>query len=162
MRMSDLAKVEWKPGLMSTGGSVTQSEDGRWDPATVLGVKPNDRVLVAGNPAFMPWLAPIFESPGAIGMVLGARKLSELESQLRDQAIDKLLIARETQYSHDHLLLAGAHHAQLVTFPPDDGWQVEQSIEFYYPDARWWRLDSTFGAAIIAEPHGASWKVICG
>jgi hypothetical protein len=73
-----------------------------------------------------------------------------------------MVLAREVQYSHDHVLLAAALRAQLVCFPADDGWQLEQSVEFYYPDARTWRFDTTFGFAVAAEPRGPSWRILHG
>lgn len=136
------------------------SEDGRWDPATALGIKSSDRVLVVGNAAFLPWLPPIFENIHEDNLV-SARKVSEIEALLHEgHHFDKIILARETTYSHDHVLRAGAFKAQLIYFPQDDGWQFEQSVEFYYPGARTWKFDTTFGPAIIAEPHGASWRML--
>jgi hypothetical protein len=138
-----------------------QSENGRWDPATVIGLKSSDRVLVVGNAAFLPWLPPVFDK--SEHNLVSVRKVSEIETLLHEgQHFDKIILARETAYSHDHVLRAGAFGAQLVYFPQDDGWQFEQSVEFYYPGVRTWKFDSTFGQVIIAEPHGASWRVIHG
>jgi hypothetical protein len=135
------------------------SEDGRWDPATITGVKSSDRVLVVGNPAFLPWLGLIFEKHP--GNLVAVRRISEIEALLKaGEKFDKIILARETAYSHDHLLRAGAFHAQLIYFPQDDGWQFEQSMEFYYPTSRMWKFDSTFGTVVIAEPEGASWRIL--
>ncbi len=135
------------------------SEDGRWDPATVLGLRSSDRVLVVGNPAFLTWLTQVFvERPDNL---ISVRRTAEVEALLKEgRGFDRVVLSRETPYSHDHVLRAGAMHAQLVCFPADDGWSVEQSVEFYYPDARMWKLDSTFGTIVVAEPHGASWRML--
>lgn len=137
------------------------SEDGRWDPATVVGLRSSDQVLVIGNPAMMPWIGPIFENRE--DNLLSARRPTELEALLRDgRRFDKMILSRETQFSHDHLLRAAAFGAQLVFFPQSEGaaWQVEQSLDFYYPGARMWKLDSTFGPVLVAEPQGCSWRMI--
>ena len=136
-----------------------QSENGVWDPATALGLRNSDRVLVIGNPAFIPWLTQLFASnPDAL---VSAKRPSEIEALLHEGAVfDRVIIPRETVYSHDHLLRAGALRAQLICFPSDDGWSVEQSADFYYPTARRWRFETTFGTAVVVEPAGASWRML--
>jgi hypothetical protein len=135
------------------------SEDGRWDPATVLGLRSTDSVLVAGNPAMMPWLTTFFQEN--IGQVVAARRPSELEQLLHlGTRFDKFILSRETTFTADHLLRAGAFRAALVTFPTDSGWAVEQAMDVYYPTGRWWRFDSTFGPVVVAHPWGASWRVL--
>lgn len=110
-----------------------------------------------GNPAFLPWLVQLFAS--APQNLVSARRSSEIEALVRDgRGFDRLIVSREVPYSHDHVLRAAALGAQLVCFPADDGWEVEQSVEFYYPTARSWKFDSTFGTVIVAEPHGSSWR----
>jgi hypothetical protein len=137
------------------------NEGDRWDPATVLGLHSADRVLVIGNPAFLPWLRPLFTK--APERLVAAKKTNELERLLNSgEQFTHIILTRETNYTHDHLLRAGAFRAKLVVFPADDGWSVEQSVTFYYPDARWWRLDSMFGVAVIVEPLGSSWRVLHG
>ncbi len=134
-----------------------QSEGGRWDPATVIGLRSSDRVLVVGNPAFLPWLVQVFDQRPQ--NLVAVRRVSDIEALLHaGEHFDRVILAREASYSHDHVLRAGAFGAQLVVFPQDDGWQVEQSVEFYYPMARTWKFDSTFGTIIVAEPHGSSWR----
>ena len=136
-----------------------RSEDGIWDPATAIGLRSSDRVLVIGNPAFMPWLTQVFVADP--DNLVSVRKASEIEALLHGGAhFDRVIIARETAYSHDHLLRAGAFHTQLICFPTDDGWSIDQSIEFYYPTARRWRFETTFGPAVVAEPAGASWRML--
>jgi len=160
MKLSSVAGFAgWPNNSMPIVERGMQSEGDRWDPATAAGVKSSDRVLVVGNPAFLPWLPPVFDAQP--GNLVAVRRMSEIEALLRTgQRFDKVILARETTYSHDHVLRAGAFGAQLIYFPQDDGWQFEQSVEFYYPGARVWKLDSTFGQVIIAEPHGASWRVL--
>jgi hypothetical protein len=137
------------------------SEAGVWDPATVLGIKSSDKVLVIGNAAFLPWLAPIFEQYEH--NLVSAKRNSELEYLLHEnEHFDKVILARETPFSNDHVLRAAAFKAQLIYFPQDDGWQFEQSVEFYYPGVRVWKFDTTFGPAVMAEPYGASWRIIHG
>ena len=133
------------------------NENGLWDPATVIGLRSSDHIVVVGNPAFLPWLPSIFaHNPGGLTSV---RKASELEALLRSgRQFDRMILNRETDYSHDYALLAGAARLQLVAFPRDDGWSIEQSIEFYYPDCRRWSFDSTFGRITVAEPAGFSWR----
>ena len=138
-----------------------QSEAGVWDPATVLGLRSNEVVLVVGNSAFLPWLTSFFQDKD--GHLLSAKRSSEVEQHMRDgHHFDKVILAKETQYTHDHLLRAAALRAQLVYFPQDDGWQFEQSVQFYYPEATVRRFDSTFGSVMTADVYGASWRVIHG
>jgi len=134
------------------------SENDRWDPATVTGLRSSERVLVIGNPAFLPWLTTLFEKHP--DNLVAVRKISEIEALLHEGAhFDRVLLTRETTYSHDHVLRAGAFGAQLICFPADDGWSIEQSVQFYYPDANFRKFDSTFGIVIIAEPYGFSWRL---
>jgi len=138
-----------------------QSENDRWDPATVIGLSSADRVLVIGNPAFLPWLRWIFEERPA--HLVATKKVSEVERLLANgEQFTHIILTRETQYTHDHLLRAGAFRAKLVVFPADDGWAVEQSAEFYYPEARAWKLDSMFGPIFMVEPQGSSWRMLHG
>lgn len=135
------------------------SEDGRWDPATALGLRSSERVLVVGIPAFLPWLTELYAARPE--NLVGARKPSEIEAFLKEgQHFDRVILTKETAYSHDHLLRAGAMHAQLVFFPSDDGWQADRSVEFYYPEARSWKFDTTFGPVAVVEPHGPSWRLL--
>ena len=135
-----------------------QNEDGRWDPATVLGLRSSDRVLVVGNPAFLPWLTQLYSNNTDFVTV---RKIAEIETLLKSgKRFDRVVLTRETSYSHDHVLRAGAFHAQLICFPTDDGWTIERSIEFYYPTARMWKFDSMFGMIVVAEPQGSSWRFL--
>jgi len=134
------------------------NENGRWDPATVTGLRSSERVLVIGNPAFLPWLTTLFEKHP--DNLISVRKISEIEALLHEGAhFDRVILTRETTYSHDHILRAGAFGAQLICFPADDGWSIEQSVQFYYPDAMGWEFDSTFGKIIINQPYGFSWRM---
>lgn len=138
-----------------------QNEGNLWDPATVLGLRKNEIVLVIGNPAFLPWLTVFFsEAPHHL---VAVKRPSEIEQLMRDgHHFDKIILAKETQYSHDHLLRAAALRGQLVYFPQDDGWQFEQSVEFYYPEANVRKFESTFGPIMTADAYGASWRIIHG
>jgi hypothetical protein len=134
------------------------NENGRWDPATVTGLKSSDKVLVIGNAAFLPWLTVLFEKHSE--NLVSVRKISEIEALLHEGVhFDRIILTRETTYSHDHVLRAGAFGAQLICFPTDDGWSIEQSVEFYYPEAIVRKSDSTFGTIVVAEPHGFSWRM---
>lgn len=137
------------------------NEDGRWDPATVLGLRNTDDVLVVGNAALLPWLTTFFQDKP--DRLVSVKRLGDVEAYIRDgQVFDRLIIAKETGWSNDHVLRAAALKAQLVVFPKDDGWQVENAVEFYYPGANCWRLETTYGYVTVAEPHGASWRIIHG
>lgn len=138
-----------------------QNEGGKWDPATVLGLRTNEVVLVIGNPTFLPWLTTFFsEHPDN---VVAARKPSEVEQLMREgHQFDRVILAKETQYSHDHLLRAAALRGQLVYFPQSDGWDFEQSVNFYYPEANIRKFDSMFGTIMTADAKGASWRIIHG
>lgn len=135
------------------------NEDGRWDPATVIGLRSCDRVLVLGNAAFLPWLTLFFDQHP--DNLVSAKRPAEVESLIRaGEKFDLVVLPRDAAWSHDHLLRAAALGAKLVCFPQGDGWQIEQSVEFYYPTARSWSFDSTFGPVLIAEPQGSSWRFI--
>lgn len=139
-------------------------EDGKYDPFTVLGLKRTDTVLVLGNPAFLPWLTYEHDQ------VVEARRAADAEKLIREgHRFDRVIIGRETQFSNDHILRAGAllernthGNGLLVYFPKDDGeaWQFKESLEFYYPNCRTWEHRSSFGDIITAEPFGASWRLI--
>lgn len=127
----------------------------------MIGLKSSDHVLVIGNPAFLTWLPPVFERYPE--HLKSARKHSQIDAIVRSgEQFDKLILTRETAYTHEHTLYAGALRAQLVVFPRSEGdaFHVEQSVEFYYPGARIWKLDSTFGPVLVAEPYGASWRIV--
>lgn len=137
------------------------SENGLWDPATVLGLRRNESVLVIGNPAFLPWLTTFFSE--APDQLLAVKKTSELEALLKERRVfDRVILSRETSYTHDYLLRSAAHKAQLVVFPKDDGWQIEQAIQFYYPEANIRKFESTFGPIMTTDAFGASWRIIYG
>jgi hypothetical protein len=161
-RMDTLAGfVGWRASSIPTGERGMVSEEGRWDPATALGLRSSERALVVGNPAFLPWIGTLYEHRPE--NLEAARKPNDIATLVRDgQEFRWMVLAREVPYSHDHVLLAAALAAELVCFPSDDGWQMEQSIEFYYPDAPIWRFDTTFGIAVAAAPRGPSWRVIHG
>lgn len=116
---------------------------------------------MVGNPAFLPWLTDLFKNHP--GHLIWTKKNGEIEEMMREGTqFGHYILAKETQYSHDHLLRAAALRAQLVFFPQDDGWQVEQSVEFYYPEANIRRFDTTFGQVMTVDAQGASWRVIHG
>jgi hypothetical protein len=137
-----------------------QSESGKWDPATVIGLKSHDEVLVIGNPAWMPWLFQVAHDISSV------KKLSELEQLVREgEEFDKIVVARETSMNHEFFAFAGPllkrgenESGLFVVFPPDDGWNADEGMNFYYPEARTWKIDTTFGRAFIAEPLGTSWR----
>ena len=132
------------------------NEGGKWDPATALGFKSSDAVLVVGNPGFMPWLFNV------CGDITSVKKVSELQRLLDEgKGFSKIVIAREANFVHEMVSYAGplmANDGLLVVFQADDGWTTRESVEFYYPDARFWELDTTYGRALVAEPRGTSWR----
>jgi len=137
-----------------------QSEGSKWDPATVIGLRSCDEVLVVGNPAFMPWLFSVAHD------ITSVKKLSDLEMLVREEEeFDKIIIARETAFVHEMVSFAGpllkrqpGESGILVAFQPDDGWTLNEAVGFYFPEARTWEIDTTFGRAFIAEPLGTSWR----
>lgn len=144
----------------STGGRGTLSAgDELPDPASVIGVRGSDRVLVVGNPAFMPWLCELFNNTRMGGSVTSVRKAADLTKLVASgKKFDRVIVSRESSYSHEHLLSAGAMCAQLTVLPQDDGWEFRQSAEFYYPTARVLSFETTHGTVMTAEPEGSSWR----
>ena len=136
------------------------SEDGRWDPATVIGLKHTDEILVIGNAAFMPWLTQVCSD------VTSVKRVSDLSMLVKEgEQFNKIIVAREANLTSEMVSFFGPllKHDEiesgfLVAFPPDDGWSLDQLLEFYYPEARKWELDTTFGHVTIAETHGVSWR----
>jgi hypothetical protein len=136
-----------------------QNENGLWDPATALGLRNFDHVLVIGNAAFIPWLTQLFAQTS--DHLVSVRRPAEIETLLHEgYKFDRMILPKETVYSHDHLLRVAALGAQLICFPTDDGWSIDQSIEFYYPTARRWKFETTYGTVMVAEPVGASWRLL--
>ena len=135
-----------------------RSEGDRWDPATSVGLKGTDEVLVLGNPAFMPWLSDVNHH------VDSARKNGELKSLLREKReFDKVIISREHDFSPDVVAMVGPllRHdgcGLLIAFPADDGWTFEQAVSFYYPEAQVRTFETTFGTAITVNINGVSWR----
>jgi hypothetical protein len=134
-----------------------ESENGVWDPASVVGLRETDEVLVVGNPAFMPWLTSVARD------LTSVRKLSELATLAQEgEEFDKVIIPRETSFSAEHVMFAGpllkTGGGLIVVFPPDDGWTVQRAIDFYYPDARNWDLETTFGRVLVSQLDGVSWR----
>ena len=80
-----------------------RSDGERWDPATVIGIKNIDEILVVGNPAFMPWLIEV------CGDITSVRKPSDLAALVREgEKFDKVILPRESTFSPDLLPLAAA------------------------------------------------------
>ena len=145
---------------MPTDERGMRNDGDRWDPATVIGLKSTDEVLVIGNPAFMPWLVEVCMDVSSV------RKPNELVALVREgEKFDKVVLPRESTFSNDLLPLAAAllkngdmEHGLFVSFPSDDGWSTEQAADFYFPEARRWFIDSTFGNIFLAELIGSSWR----
>lgn len=138
-----------------------RSEGERWDPATVCGLHNLQEVLVVGNAAFMPWLTEVCKD------VTSIRKPTELAQLARDgEQFDRVIISRETTFTPELIASIGPllrnesehSHGLMIAFPSDDGWAIEQATNFYYPEAREWAFDTTFGAVLIAELNGVSWR----
>jgi hypothetical protein len=136
------------------------SEGDKWDPATAFGFKNTDAVLVVGNPGFMPWL---FNVCGDITSVKKTTDLRTLASE--GEEFDKIVVAREVTFSHEMISYAGPLLARgqnesglLVVFQADDGWMTREAVNFYYPEARSWEIDTTYGRALVTEARGTSWR----
>ena len=75
---------------------------------------------------------------------------------------DRVVIAREFTFSHDLIGLAGPvcrpDGGLLVLFPSDDGFLAKEALEFYYPEAPVWDIDTSYGRALVCEPRGLSWR----
>jgi hypothetical protein len=144
---------------MLIGGSVTTNES-NYDPAVALGFRNDDNVLVIGNPGFMPW---IFNS---CSNITPAKKLNDLKALVQKGAqFDKIVIARETSFVHEMISYAGpllrksvSGLGLLIVFQSDDGWTTKEASNFYYPDARSWEIDTTYGRALVVEACGTSWR----
>lgn len=165
MKLSTLAGLDgWRSDSINTDErGMRSSEDGRWDPATVIGLKRTDEVLVLGNSAFVPWLNEVTDH------VTEAAKAADAEALLADdRSYDKVIVGRESSFSNDHLLRAAAMlngksgPGIIVFFPKDPGsdWQFKESLEFYFPRARTWESECTFGRVIMSEIHGSSWRMV--
>lgn len=136
------------------------NEGGKYDPATALGFKSTDAVLVIGNPGFMPWLFNVCKD------ITSVKRITELQTLLSEQEeFDKIVVAREASFTHEMVSYAGPLLARgenesglLVVFQADDGWSTREAVEFYYPEARSWEFDTTYGRALVAEPRGVSWR----
>lgn len=135
-------------------------EDGVFDPATVIGLCNADVVVVFGNPALIPWLKEV-PNDG----IYEARRPAEAESLVKQHShsFTRVVLGRETPFSHDHILRAGAlldATGVMVYFPKTEGeaFQFREAFEFYYPTSRLWESDTTFGRVIMSMPSGASWR----
>lgn len=135
-----------------------QSDGDRWDPATVIGLKNTDHVLVVGNANFMPWLTDVCHD------VKSVRKISELKRYADNRSVwDKVIIARETTFVADLVkmiapLLDHRNNGMFISFPSDDGWSIEQAMNFYHPNAQVTLINSTFGAVFMADLRDAGWR----
>jgi hypothetical protein len=113
-------------------------------------------VLVVGNPGFMPWLF------NACQNIVSVKKVSELQAlATQGEKFEKIVVASEAAFSSEMISYAGpllALGGNLVVFQADDGWTTREAVEFYYPEARSWELDTTYGRALLAEPVGVSWR----
>lgn len=134
------------------------SEGSKWDPATSIGLKGNDKVLVLGNAAFMPWISEVAYN------VTSTKKQGEIRGMAIDkEEFDKVIIAREHGFSPDIVAAVGPllRHdggGLLIAFPADDGWAFEQAVSFYYPEAHVRTVETTFGTALIVNVNGVSWR----
>ena len=126
----------------------------------MLGFKSADRVLVIGNPGFMPWLT------SSCADITSVKRTTELKALvLEGKKFDRIVVARESQFEHEMAAYAGPLLAvgeneggALVVFHKEDGWQAREAVRFYYPEARSWEFDTTYGRALMAEVRGVSWR----
>lgn len=157
-----MAAHGWANVSYSIDEKGPQNDNGRWDPATVIGLKCNDEVLVVGNAAFMPWLLENAKD------VTSVRKSSELYQFVKEgDTFDKVIFARETTPSREMFLLAAAllknndvERGVIVIVPNADGWTEKNVLDFYFPEAILREFDSTFGQLIMAEVPTTSWRMI--
>ena len=141
-----------------------QDDNGRWDPATVIGLKSNEDVLVVGNAAFMPWLNEICSD------VTSARKSNDLLQLVKEQEqFSKVIFARETNVVNEMIPLAAAllkndefEKGTMIFIPNSDGWAEKNVVDFYFPEAIIREFDSSFGQIIAVEAPPTSWRIIHG
>ena len=127
-----------------------------WDPATVIGLRSSDQVLVVGNGAFMPWIAETCND------VMSLSKHGELKLAATDMVqFDKVIIARETPFSAELIPLAAKlvrAGGLLCAFTTGDGWEFDRAVDFYYPETSVITSDSLFGSVKITNARGLSWR----
>jgi hypothetical protein len=124
-------------------------DEGKFDPATVVGLRNYHRVLVIGNPAFLPWL-----TRESLNITAG-KKPNEVFRQLDPHGYDRVVVGRENE-TPLQLILAQAAVALaptqgvLVMFPTNetDAWELRNNVEFFYPGSEIWENDSTFGRVV--------------
>jgi len=129
-------------------------EDGKFDPATVIGLNPHQSVLVIGNPAFLPWLTKETNN------IVSARRPNEILKAL-EHDYDRVIVGREYEIDFK-LLLAQAevalkkHQGVLVVFPAkeSDEWQLKNNIDAFNHGSKVWESDTTFGRVVQVELAG--------
>lgn len=122
----------------------------------MIGLNSHQRVLVLGNPAFLPWLSRENKN------IVSARKLNDaVKIATVDKGFDRLIVGREFDFSHwNNLMIAAAalatNRGVLVYFPKNesDGWAFRRNIEFAYPLSNVWETGTTFGHVIQVELIG--------
>lgn len=121
-------------------------EEGKFDPATVVGLQDHHRVLVIGNPAFLPWLTR--ENMN----IASGRKANEIIRLLDEHGYDRVVVGRENEMQIKLILAQAAvalapTQGVLVLFPTNetDAWEVRNNVDFFYPGSEVWESDSTFG-----------------
>jgi hypothetical protein len=135
-------------------------DDGRFDPATVIGLQSHHRVLVIGNAAFLPWLTRENEN------VVSARRSAEIVRELDEgHDFDRVIVGREVEIEHHELLLQAEialvqRHGLLIYFPSSEGdaWSFKERVEFFNPGSHVWDNDSSFGRIIQVRLSGG-WNV---
>lgn len=143
---------------------MPSNDKGHWDPATVIGLKRTDEVLVIGNAAFMPWLTDV------CGDVSSVRKPVDVAALVQEgEEFDKIILPREASFSPDLVPLLAAllknsdlERGMIVIFPSDDGWSQLSDVGAYFPEARQWEAVSSFGLVQMFELPPTSWRMIHG
>ena len=143
---------------------MPNEHDGKWDPATVIGLNQFDEILVIGNPAFMPWLSDVCRDISSV------RKPGELTTLIKEgEQFDKIILPRESTFSPDLVPLVAAllknsdtERGMFVVFPSGDGWTESAGVDLYFQEGRSWELDTTFGQVQLFELAPTSWRMIHG
>ena len=118
----------------------------------MIGLQSHHRVLVLGNPAFLPWLTKENRN------VSSARKTNEAVRFAQNGDFDRVIVGREFDISHwSNLAIAQvaliARGGLLVYFPKNEGdaWTFSQNLGFAFPLCRVWDTNTTFGRVIMVD-----------
>jgi hypothetical protein len=130
-------------------------EDGVFDPATVIGLNSHHSVLVLGNAAFMPWLTKENNN------ITSVRKVGIASMTVANENFDRIIVGKEYEFKPNELLLQAEiglskNRGILIYFPKTEGdaWSFKNNVDAFYPTARIWESNTTFGQVIQVELNG--------